>query len=828
MKKKNFERQIEALLKQLTLAEKIRLCHAVTKFSSGGVRRLGIPKLTMSDGPHGVREEISADSWDAAGRDDDFATYLPTGTALAATWSVDCAKKFGTVLGAEARKRGKDVILGPGVNLARTPLCGRNFEYYGEDPYLAGKMAVSMIRAVQEQGTAACVKHYALNSQELRRHEVDARCDERTLRELYLPAFEMAVKEGEVMAVMGAYNLFRGQHCCHSETLLNSILKCEWGFDGVTISDWAGVHDTLEAARGGMDIEMGTNKPYSEYYLGDPLKKAVERGIVEQEIIDDKVRRILRVMFRLGILGENNSRPKGKLNAPEHQAAAKEIALEAITLLKNKNALLPLKIKKLKKLLIVGDNAIRQHHFGGQSSAVKALYEITPLEGIKKLLKDTSVEIEFFRGYPTSTGTMPIPTKLLSIADHGAGTRGWKCEIYDNHNRRGTPVAVLPLESADFDPERDLPESLAGKDYGVRMTTTLTPEKSETWEFTLDGISQAHLSADGVSWVDNCKSEENCRGISRVELTAGTSYNLEIQINLHVNIPVYPVRLGVRMGESLDNTELDPNLRRAAETADAVLFFGGLDHTADVEGGDRKDMELHGGQNDLIAELAAINPRTAVILVGGSPVEMPWAGKVPSIIQMWYAGMECGNAIAEILFGKVSPSGKLPFTFPKKLADSPAHALNDYAPLVCNYAEGLLMGYRLFDTKKSDVLFCFGHGLSYTQFEYSDLKITEEKGELLVSVTISNTGKAAGAETAQLYIAPPECRFKRPLQELKGFKKCKIAPGKSKTVSFNLNFRSFAYYNPEIGDWETSPGKYEIRIGSSSRDIRITDEIKLV
>ena len=826
MKKKNFDRQIETLLSQLTLSEKVRLCHAVGKFSAGGVRRLGIPPLTMSDGPHGVREEIAADSWDAAGRLDDFATYLPTGTALAATWNVECARKFGSVLGAEARERGKDVILGPGVNLARTPLCGRNFEYYGEDPYLAGKMAAAVIRAVQSQGTAACVKHFALNSQELRRNEVDARCDERTLRELYLAAFEMAVKEGGVMAVMGAYNLFRGQHCCHSETLLNSILKREWGFDGVTISDWAGVHDTLEAARGGMDLEMGTDAPYSQYHFGDPLKKAVERGIIEPAILDDKVRRILRLMFRLGILGDT-PRPAGSRNTPEHQTAAKKIALEAITLLKNRGGFLPLRPKTLKKLLVVGDNAVRQHHFGGHSSAVKALYEITPLEGIRNLLKNTDAEVEFFRGYPTGAGSAPIPTHLLSVADSGAGTRGWMCEIYDNHMRTGSPVAVLPLESAEFDPEQDLPESLKGKDFGVRMTTVLMPEKSEMWEFSLEGVSQAVLISDGVNWIDNCKSEENCRGISRIALVAGRSYELEIQINLHVDLPVYPVRLGVRAGDHLDASEMDSALRKAAETADAVLFFGGLNHTADVEGGDRKDMELHGGQNELIAELAAINPRIAVILVGGSPVEMPWAGRVRSIVQMWYAGMECGNAVAEILFGKVSPSGKLPFTFPKKLADSPAHALGDYAPLVCNYAEGVLMGYRWFDAKKADVLFCFGHGLSYTQFEYSPLTITADDGAFFVSVTIRNVGEMTGAETVQLYIAPPPCRFVRPPQELKGFGKCTLAPGRSRMLTFPLDFRSFAYYNPELGEWEVAPGEYEVRVGSSSRDIRQTGGIVL-
>ena len=420
---------------------------------------------------------------------------------------------------------------------------------------------------------------------------------------------------------------------------------------------------------------------------------------------------------------------------------------------------------------------------------------------------------------------MPIPTRLLSIADPGAGTRGWKCEIYDNHNQQGTPVAVLPLESAEFDPAHDLPPALAGRDYGVRMTVTLTPEKTETWEFSLDGVSQAFLQSDGVNWIDNCKSAENTRGTSCIELTAGKSYDLEIRVNLHVNIPVYPVRLGVRIGDNLNETEMNSALRQAAERADAVLFFGGLDHTADVEGGDRKDMKLHGGQDELISELAAINPRIAVVLVGGSPVEMPWAGRVRSIIQMWYAGMECGNAIAEIIFGKVSPSGKLPLTFPKKLADSPAHALGDYAPLVCNYAEGLLMGYRWFDAKKADVLFCFGHGLSYTQFEYSGMSVTECNGGFQVSVKIRNTGKMTGAETVQLYIAPPPCRFVRPPQELKGFKKCKLAPGKSQEVTFLLDFRSFAYYDPEAGDWVADPGKYEIRLGSSSRDIRLIGEI---
>ena len=826
MNARSIERQVEKLLRELTVAEKVHLCHAVSKFSSGGVERLGIPCLTMSDGPHGVREEISADSWDAVGGDEDYSTYLPTGTALAATWNVERAREFGEVLGSEARERGKDVILGPGVNMVRSPLCGRNFEYYSEDPFLAGTLAASAIGGIQSQGTAACVKHFALNSQELHRHDVDARCNERTLRELYLPAFEMAVKDGHTMTIMGAYNKFRGQHCCENDYLLNEILKREWGFDGVVISDWAGVYDTHEAGRFGMDIEMGTCAPsYDEYHLATPFEKAVERGEIEPAELDDKARRILRLMFRLGILGDN-ARPAGERNTPAHQATAKKIALEAITLLKNRNRLLPLRPGKLEKLLVVGDNAVRKHHFGGHSSAVKALYEVTPLEGIRNYLRDYPVEVEFIRGYPVSSGAGPIPTALLGIVDAGAGTRGWRCEIYDNHDRKGDPVAVMPLENAEFDPERDLPESLRGKDFGVMIRGELTPEKTETWEFFLDGASQSWFDCS-VSNIENCKSEENVCGSVKVKLEAGRTYPLTMPIHIHMNIPVYPVRLTAKIGEGGAGAGLDDALRSAAESADAILFFGGLNHTFDAEGSDRKDMALHEGQNDLISALAAINPRMAVVLVGGSPMEMPWVDEVRAIVQMWYAGMEGGNAIADILFGAVSPSGKLPFTFPKKLADSPAHALNDYAPLICNYAEGVLMGYRWFDTKKCEPLFSSGHGLSYTTFEYSDLAITELEDGFKVSVTVKNTGSMRGAETAQLYVAPPKCRFVRPVHELKGFAKCELEPGKKSRLSFKLDFRSFAYYNQEIGEWEIAPGRYRIEIGSGSRDIRLAAAIQL-
>lgn len=821
MSEAQIEKQIQALLEEMTPAEKVNMCHAVTKFTSGGVPRLGIPPLSMSDGPHGVREEIAADSWDAVGGDQDYATYLPTGTALAATWNRECARLFGEVLGAEARDRGKDVILGPGVNMVRSPLCGRNFEYYGEDPYQAGELAAEAIQGIQSQGTAACVKHFALNSQELRRHEVNATCSERALRELYLPAFESAVVKGGAMTLMGAYNRFRGQKCCQNDYLLNQILKKEWGFDGVVISDWAGVTDTFEAARNGMDIEMGTGEEYHNYYLADPFLRAVENGEIEMAVLDDKVRRILRLMFRLGMIGDGSRRPAGERNTPAHQAAARAIASEAITLLKNEKSLLPLDAGKIRKLLVVGDNADCRHHFGGHSSAVKALYEVTPLEGLKRLLEGSGVEIRSFRGYPVGSGAgLPIPSSLMGIVDAGAGTRGWSCEIYDNHRRIGEPVRSLPLESPEFDPAKDLPEELRGKDFGVMIKGVLTPKKSEAWTFVLDGCSQACLGCEGVNFVENCKSEENVCGTATLPLEAGRSYKLEIPVNIHVGVPIYPVRLTAVPGGVGAADVKDEELFAAAREADAVLFFGGLNHTFDAEGSDRKDMALHDGQNELVSALAKINPRIAVVLVGGSPMEMPWIDEVPAVVQMWYAGMEAGNAIADVLFGRVNPSGKLPFTFPKRLADSPAHALNDYQPLICHYAEDLLMGYRWFDTKQIEPLFPFGHGLSYTAFEYGEPMVETDGGEVVVRMKLANVGNRFGRETVQLYIAPPKSAFLRPAQELKGFAKVALEPGESREVEIRLNARSFAIYHPDKREWFVEPGRYLLRLGASSRDIR--------
>ncbi|MCB0281657.1 MAG: glycoside hydrolase family 3 C-terminal domain-containing protein [Calditrichaeota bacterium] len=692
------DQKIDSLLSRMTLEEKIGMTHGNTKFSTAGVQRLGIPDLMMSDGPHGVREEIKPHSWEPAGWTNDSSSYFPTGTALSATWNPDLAYRFGQALGQEARARKKDIILGPGINIMRTPLCGRNFEYMGEDPYLVTRMVVPYIKGVQEQDVAACLKHYALNNQEFERNQINAKLSERALREIYLPGYEAAVRDAEVLTVMSAYNKVRGFWCSENSYLLNDILKGEWKFSGIVISDWAGTHSTVSAANAGLDIEMGTNKPYNEFYFADPLMDAVQKGEVSEKTIDDKVRRILKVMFKSGVFKED--RAAGSFVTKEHFDVARAVAEEAVVLLKNDNNLLPLNIKKIKSIAVIGDNATRKHAAGGGSSGLKALYEITPLEGLKNKIT-ANTKIEFSQGYKkTSKFT-------------------WDKGVLNSFN----------------------------------------PEEAQK------------LRQEAVS---------------------------------------------------------------AAAKSEVVIVFAGLNHDFDTEGIDRKDMVLPYEQDILIKEISEVNPNTVVVLISGSPVEMPWHEKVPSILQGWYAGMEAGNVFADILFGDVNPSGKLTFTFPNTLEDSPAHTLGTYPgrDLQSEYSEDILVGYRWFDTKNIDPLFPFGHGLSYSTFEYRDLKLSKAKiGEgagVQVSLTVKNSGNQPGYETVQLYVQDIESSLIRPVKELKAFEKIYLQPNEIKNLNFKLNASAFAFFDEMDMQWKTEPGVFKVHAGSSSRDIRLTADFKIV
>jgi beta-glucosidase len=677
------EARVEDLLGRLTLEEKISLLHADSKFTTAAIPRLGIPRRWLSDGPHGVREDIGPDTWKPAGRTDDFSTAMPCGLALAATWNPALARSEGAVIGEEARARGKAIMLGPAINIMRTPLCGRNFEYLGEDPYLTGRMAVGYITGVQSQDVASCVKHFAANNQEWERNTIDVEMDERTLREIYLPAFRAAVQEGGVWSVMGAYNQFRGQHCCENAYLLNQILKGEWGFRGLVVSDWNGTHHTREAAGNGLDLEMGTEgAAYEDYYLARPYRDGLRRGEFPLATLDDKVRRNLRVMIATHLL---DGRAPGSLNTQAHQDVARHVAEEAMVLLKNSGGLLPLDATRIKSLAVIGENATRLQTHGGESSEIKAFYEVTPLEGI--------------------------------IREAGA------------------------------------------------------------------------------------------------------------QLNI-----TYAVGYGKTAGADAADRAV-----AAARAADAVVFVGGLNHDKylDTEGSDRRDLQLPAGQAALIRRIVAANPRTVVVLVAGSPVEMgTWLGQVPAVLQAWYGGMEAGNALARVLFGEVNPSGKLPCTFPKALADSPAHALGAYPGKdgVVRYAEGLLVGYRWFDTKGIEPLFPFGHGLSYSTFGYSALQLTADSaakdGVLTVRFDLTNTSTRAGAEVVQVYVHQAHPSLSRPEKELKGFKKIFLRPGESQTVMVPLSRDAFSFYDPQRG-WIAEHDEFTIQVGSSSRDIRLREIYRL-
>ena len=704
---KPIEERVEDALSRLTLKEKVALVHAQSKFSSAGVPRLGIPDFWMTDGPHGIRPEVLWDEWEQANWTNDSCVAFPALTCLAATWNPEMSHLYGKSIGEEARYRNKTVLLGPGVNIYRTPLNGRNFEYMGEDPYLAGRMVVPYVQGVQENGVAACVKHFALNNHEVNRHTTNVIVDDRALYEIYLPAFKAAVQEGKAWAIMGAYNLYKGQHACHNQYLLNDILKGEWGFDGVVVSDWGGVHDTDQAITNGLDMEFGSwtngltngaSNAYDNYYLAMPYLQRLQEGKVGTKELDDKVRRILRLAFRTTM---NTKRPWGSMLSPEHYEAARRIGEEGIVLLQNQGGLLPIDLAKAKKILVVGENAVKMMTVGGGSSSLKVQRELSPLDGIKQRVGNKA-QVVYARGY---------------VGD----------------------------ASGEYN----------GVVTGQNLKDDRTPEE---------------LIAEAV---------------------------------------------------------------KEAADADYVIFIGGLNksNNQDCEDTDREGLGLPYGQDNVIQALAKANKNLVVVNISGNAVAMPWVKEVPAIVQDWYLGSEAGSALAAVLMGDVNPSGKLPFTFPVKLEDNSAHALGEYTGKRSNevidikYNESIFVGYRWADKqKKVKPLFPFGHGLSYTTFEYgkpiADAKTMQADGKLTVKVTVKNTGDREGQEVVQLYIADKKSSLPRPVKELKGFQKIKLAPGESKEVSFTIEKDALSYFDDAQHAWVAEPGKFEAIIAASAADIK--------
>lgn len=728
---KRMEKEIEKTVRKLTLDEKLAMIHGATLFQSGAVERLGIPAIITSDGPMGVRAEFMSDRWIPAGNNDDMVSYLPSNSALASTWNPKLAHDMGHVLGAEARGRGKDVILAPGINIKRDPKCGRNFEYMSEDPKLTATLAVPFIRGVQENDVAACVKHFAANCQETDRLMVDEEIDDRTLYEIYLPAFKAAVQEGGAYSIMGAYNKINGVHCCENKKLLDEILRKEWGFDGAVISDWGGVHKTKEAAECSMDLEMSVFPDFDDYKLANPLKELVEKGEVSEDRIDAKVRNLLRMMYRLKMIGKHkDSRQSGAYNVPEHREAILKTAEESIILLKNENKTLPLDAKKIKKLVVIGQNAAKIHSDGGGSAEIKSLYEICPLMGLKMYLGG-NVQVEYVKGY-------------------------------------------------------------------------YVPEKPKTFEQNWQATSLDDLKDTNVGQAvrDEAHEHENHRKGEEERLAKLEKEKVEIHEK---------------------NKQLFAQAVEAVKDADAVIFVGGLNHDIDSEGFDRSDMKLPYEQDLLIEELLKVRKDTIITFVGGSPVEMPWRDKAQAILWSYYAGMETGNAFAKVIFGEVNPSGKLAETFPARYEDCATGKNGQFGKWgAIKLEEGLYYGYRHFDRQRITPAFCFGHGLSYTTFEYSGLTMKAEKGKnVKLSFTVKNTGKKAGAEIAQVYVAPISPSVDRPVKELKAYAKVELAAGKSRKVSLTLAQQDFAYFDEHLHDFISDAGDYEILIGASCEDIRL-------
>lgn len=709
------EERIEDALGRMTLEEKIAVIHAQSKFSSPGVARLGIPEIWTTDGPHGIRPEVLWDEWDQAGWTNDSCVAFPALTCLAATWDREMASLYGKCLGEEARYRKKDMVLGPGINIYRTPLNGRNFEYMGEDPYLSGQMVVPYIKGVQSNGVATCVKHFALNNHETNRHNTNVIVDDRTLYEIYLPAFKAAVQEGGTWAIMGSYNLYKDQHCCHNEYTLNDILRGEWGYDGVVVSDWGGTHDTGQAIHNGLDMEFGSwtdglkggsSNAYDNYYLAYPYLEKIRSGEVGTEELDNKVRNVLRLMYRT-VMDKN--RPLGSMCSEAHYAAARKIGGEGIVLLKNEGGLLPMDMDNAGKILVVGENAIKMMTVGGGSSSLKVQREISPLDGIRERA-GKNVKVVYERGY---------------VGD------------------------------------------VTGEYNGVTTGQDLSESRSAD-----------RLIADAVA---------------------------------------------------------------QAKDADYVIFVGGLNKSAhqDCEDSDRYGLGLPYGQDKVIEALAEVSPNLIVVNVSGNAVAMPWVDKVPAVLQAWFIGSEAGHAIADVLSGDVNPSGKLPFTFPVRIEDVPAHIFGEYVgktsrdTVDVEYKDGIYVGYRWTDMqKKTRPLFAFGHGLSYTTFEYGEPELDNTEmlpdGTVTVSVKVTNTGDRTGRETVQMYVGDRKSSLPRPVKELKGFEKVTLAPGESTTVSFTVDRDDLGFFDPDRHEWVAEPGKFDIYVAAAADDVKgkVTFELK--
>jgi len=800
------EKRVDALLGKMTLEEKITLIGGVNDFYIRPIERLGIPSLRMSDGPLGVHDYGPT-------------TAYPAGIALAASWDVALAQRVGTLMGKDARARGVHFILAPGMNIYRAPMNARNFEYLGEDPYLASRMAVSLIRGIQGQGVIATAKHFTANNQEYGRMDHSSDMDERTLREIYLPAFEASVKEAKVGAIMDAYNLVNGVYMTQNGYLNDTILRKQWGFDGILMSDWGATHDGIAAANGGLDLEM----PSPLFMNKQTLSPAIQRGEVSEATIDAKVRHILFKAIQFGFY----DREQTDLSIPVYSQEGREVALEearsGMVLLKNERNLLPLDKTKIKSIAVLGPDAYPAVIGGGGSSLTKPFNSVSYLEGISNYLGEDAGVLYAAEALPLDA--IANQTDFVTIP---GGGHGLKAEYFNNEELEGEPALVRSDERVDFHwGDGSYADNGPVDHFSARWTGYYVPKTEDDYKFYVSADDGVRLYVNDKRVIDDWQRHSETLDTFSKHLQAGKLY--KIRLEYFENVGSATVRFGI----AAPTRVLDTETKALASKADAVVLCVGFDPATESEGGDRT-FQLPGGQDALIQQIAEINKNVIVVLTAGGNVDMTsWVDKVPALLHAWYPGQEGGTALAQILFGEVSPSGKLPASFERRWEDNAAFA--NYYPKSgtkrVEYKEGIFVGYRHFDRAEVKPLFPFGYGLSYTTFQYSDLKVTPASANLSAPITVSfnvkNTGSRAGAEVAEVYVGESHASVPRPVKELKGFAKVHLQPGETKQVTVSLDRRAFSFYDVDKGDWKAEPGKFSILVGSSSAKMELQGDFTL-
>ncbi len=815
--------RIDALLQAMTLEEKVSLLAGASTWSTASIERLGIPAIKVSDGPNGARG-----AGNFAGGTVTSACF-PVGIALASTWNPELIEQVGQALGEEAQTKGAQMLLAPTVNMHRSPLSGRNFECYSEDPYLAARIAVAYIQGLQSRNVGATVKHFVCNDSEFERNSISSEVGERALREIYLPPFQAAVQEAKTWGVMSSYNKINGVFAGENATTLRTILKQEWGFDGLVMSDWFGTKSTAASINNGLDLEM----PGPAIWRDVPqILEGIRTGEIQQEAVDEAARRILRIVMRSGVFEQPVNRPEQAVDRPEHRALIRTTGAESIVLLKNEGNILPLQKDTLKTLAIIGPNAKTAQIMGGGSAQVNAHYAVTPYAGISAQVGDT-IQLGYEIGCTNHKMLPRLDTSLLSPE----GKKLFSLDYYNSLDLTSDVVYQATTNITDQIWMGTIAPGVQIDNFSVRLTGTLVPQENGLHSFGLTSAGLSRLFVDGHEVIDNWTQQthgDTFFGMgstdvrAQVAMTAGQPYKLTLEYSSKNSVMLTGFRLGYLPPIAEDAIERAVAL---ATRSDVALLFVGLNGDWEGEGHDRPDMELVGEQVTLIERVAAANPKTVVVLQTGSPVTMPWLDKVAGVIQTWYPGQECGNAIADVLFGTVNPSGKLSQTFPMRLEDNPAYINYPGENGHVYYGEGIFIGYRYYEKKQVAPLFPFGFGLSYTTFAYSNLQVhpsAKTADEVItLSIDITNTGQYAGKEVVQVYVHDRQSTLLRPIQELKRFSKVALAAGETQTVTFTLDHAALAYWDDAQHAWVAEAGEFEVLVGSSSQDIRAREVFEL-